>query len=405
MNNYSRRSFLTQSFAGAALGALSAKAVFAQNEGIAGFDQTETDIDKNSVWTAKSDRKIRVGIVGYGACHFGAAFGFQNHPNVEIVAVSDLIPERRDGLAKECRCSKTYDSLEELIRDDSIEAVFCATDAPSHPDHCMKVLNSGKHVASAVPAVWGDLDLAYQLYETVKKNAGLNYMMFETSTFHDAVYATRQLYKAGILGQTIYTEGEYYHYFPTPFDSFRGWRIGLPPQWYCTHSNAYYVCATNGQSFTEVSCFGRKSHIDHLKAENNIYGNPFGTETALLRTSEGGMARMIVSWDTPGWGGETGRNRSENGSYWEDFKPVSDEVAQAAAKLNLKKPALPPGMDPGGHGGAHGYLCNEFVESILEARKPLVNISWALNMTVAGIKSHESALKDGELLKIPQFPF
>jgi hypothetical protein len=32
-----------------------------------------------------------------------------------------------------------------------------------------------------------------------------------------------------------------------------------------------------------------------------------------------------------------------------------------------------------------------------------VNIAWALNMTVAGIVSHASALKDGMLMKIPQF--
>ncbi len=36
-----------------------------------------------------SDRKIRLGIVRYGVCRMGAAFGF----HVEVVAVSDLIPE------------------------------------------------------------------------------------------------------------------------------------------------------------------------------------------------------------------------------------------------------------------------------------------------------------------------
>ncbi|MHC4328806.1 MAG: Gfo/Idh/MocA family protein, partial [Planctomycetota bacterium] len=56
------------------------------------------------VWKPVSERKVRVGIVGYGVCRFGAAFGFQDHPNVEVVAVSDLIPERRQGLMKACRC-------------------------------------------------------------------------------------------------------------------------------------------------------------------------------------------------------------------------------------------------------------------------------------------------------------
>jgi len=62
-------------------------------------------------------------------------------------------------------------------------------------------------------------------------------------------------------------------------------------------------------------------------------------------------------------------------------------------------------VDAGGHGGSHGYLMNEFVMSILENRKPLVDIAWSLNMTVSGIVAHQSALKDGELMKIPQYRF
>jgi hypothetical protein len=69
----------------------------------------------------------------------------------------------------------------------------------------------------------------------------------------------------------------------------------------------------------------------------------------------------------------------------------------------LEKPPLPPTVDPGGHGGSHGYLGNEFVTAILEDRTPLVDISWALNMTVSGIVAHESAMKDGERMKIPQY--
>ncbi len=41
--------------------------------------------------------------------------------------------------------------------------------------------------------------------------------------------------------------------------------------------------------------------------------------------------------------------------------------------------------------------------SILENRKPLVDVAWALNMTVAGIVAHQSALNDGEPMKIPQY--
>ena len=65
--------------------------------------------------------------------------------------------------------------------------------------------------------------------------------------------------------------------------------------------------------------------------------------------------------------------------------------------------ALPPGVEAGGHGGSHGQLMSEFVEALLQERTPLVDIAQSLNMTVSGIVAHESALKDGELLKIPQY--
>jgi predicted dehydrogenase len=362
---------------------------------ISGFERTASGQDTTAVWKPFSDRKIRVGIAGYGVCRFGADFGFQNHPNVEVVAVTDLFPDRCAELAKKCGCSKTYPSLEEMVKDDKIEAVFVATDAPSHAKHVLEALRRGKHVASAVPAVFGSLEDADKLFEAVK-TSGLKYMMFETSCFREDLYAMRTIYDAGGLGKLVYSEGEYFHYMGEPIDSFREWRVGLPPQWYPTHSNAYYIGVT-GERFTEVSCKGMASVVNHLKAENNRYKNPFGTEIALFGTSEGGMARMGVSWDTPGDGGERGRVRGQKGSYYANYEGLEKNLP------DIIRPALPPGVPPGGHGGSHGYLMNEFVSSIIMDRKPLVDIGMALNLTVSGIVAHQSALKDGEWLKIPQY--
>ncbi len=390
-----RRSFIKAiSYGSAALG-LSGSALGQGKKPIPGFENTDRDNKASEGWRPFSDRKIRVGLVGYGYCQFAALFSFQDHPNVEVVAVSDLIPERCDGLSKAVRCDTKYPSLEELVKDRRIEAVFVATDAPSHARHCIEVLKHGKHVASAVPAVFGSLEDADRLFEAVK-SSGLNYMMFETSCFHEDLYAMRQIYKTGSLGPIVYAEGEYYHFMPEPLPSYRGWRVGLPPQWYPTHSNAYYV-GVAGNTFTEVSCMGMPSAVKHLQPASNPYRNPFGSEIALLRTSEGGMARMAVSWDTPGPESEAGRVRGEKGSYYGKYEGLDKKLPPT------KRPPLPPKVDPGFHGGSHGYLMNEFVTSIIQARNPLVNAAWALNLTVAGIVAHQSALKDGELLKIPQY--
>ena len=136
---FSRRTFMNVVAAGAGLMA----AAGADDKPIQGFEETASNTTKKVVWSPISDRKVRVGLVGYGLCKFSAAFGFQDHPNVEVVAVSDLFPDRCAELARVARCEKTYPSLEELVKDPDIEAVFVATDAPSHCRHCIDVLQHG----------------------------------------------------------------------------------------------------------------------------------------------------------------------------------------------------------------------------------------------------------------------
>lgn len=360
----------------------------------AGVASSQPTVEK--AWEPVSDRKVRVGIVGYGVCQFGAAFGFQDHPNVEIVAVSDLIAERRAGLMQACRCDKSYESLEVLVRDPKIEAVFVATDAPNHAKHCIEVLRHGKHVMTAVPAVWGSIEQAEQLLETVRKT-GLKYMMAETSCYRADCHAMRQIYRAGGFGKLVYSEGEYFHFSPTPIPSFNGWRIGAPPLWYPTHSTAYYVGVTGGR-FTCVSCGGFDAGLPANKPGANQYNNPYSDEIALFQTSEGGASRMLMCKGVQGVIVETGRVYGQRGwmqdtSYHGLMKDLPD----------ITPPPLPPGMPAGGHGGSHGPLTNEFITAILEDREPLVNVYEALAMTVPGIVAHQSAIKDGQTLAIPQY--
>jgi predicted dehydrogenase len=354
--------------------------------------------ETTDVWQSKSDRKIRVGIAGYGLCQFGATFFYQNHPNVEVVAATDLDPVRCAALAKEVGAQKTYPSCEEMIKDKSIEAIYIATDAPSHARLAIMALNHDKHVVSAVPAVFGfeAEEDAEALFNAVKRS-GMKYMMNETSTFHEDLYAKRIQYQAGALGKIVYSEGEYYHDFgPSGLTSYNpkngkidnnGWRRGLAPMWYPTHATAYYISVTGGR-LTEVSALGTNGLYPEYELGDNAHKNPFGTEVGLFKTSEGGMSRMAISWDMKDAHGEKGRVYGQ--------KPHDETI-------NGARPALPPGVEPGHHGGSHGQLTNNFIESILLDQKPIVDVSEALNMTLAGVIAHQSALKGGEWMKIPQY--
>ena len=405
MTRVSRRSFLAASAAVASGHALLYAAQ--DKKAILGFDQTTTDVDRTKAWQPFSDRKVRVGLVGHGVCQFGLAFDLQHHPNVELIAVSDLFPDRCADMARKAECEKTYPSLEEMVKDDSIEAIFCATDAPAHAKHAVLCLEHGKHVATAVPAFRGDIDDAERLLECCRKNQGLVYAMFETSAFHDDLYAMEKLFAADVFGRIVYSEGEYCHPHSLgapALGSYKDWRKKGCPMWYPTHATAYYVGVTH-RPFVDVSCQGTP-HFDEAARTPNAIGNIFTSEVGVFRTAEGGLSRMIIC-GSQGEYLEAGRIRGEYAGFNQTF--VGDETGnkryEAAIQngLQIKKYALPAGVEAGGHGGSHGYLGDDFVDAILRGRKPRVDVIDALHMTVPGYYAHVSATKDGETLRIPQY--
>ena len=402
-----RRSFIG---AGSALLAVAGCATAGKDEKkevMQGFDENFAGKLSGTEWKPFSDKKVRVGIAGEGVCNFGSAFAYQTHPNVEVVAVTDLDPVKCKQLQERTKAKKTYPSCEELIKNaaaDKLEALYIATDAPSHARLAIMALEHGLNVASAVPAFFGkdQLELVPKIVEAAKKSGKL-YMMNETTAFRPECVAMRALFEGGALGKHVYTEGEYFHYWgQNGIASYNGWRHGLPPQYYPTHSNGFYTCTTHG-SFTEVSCIGIKSDLPDFKDGKNPHKNPFGSEVALFKTSDGGAARMGVMWDAPGYHGETGRINGSKGSYGTYTSNYEGQEKALAAKIDILKKPLPPGVNAGWHGGSHAYLTDDFIRGILvPGHKVCCGLKTALDTTIGGVYAHMSALKGGETLKIPQ---
>ena len=92
-------------------------------------------------------KKVRIGVVGGG---FGCSFLWHEHPDCEVVAVSDLREERRKRLMDTYKCGKAYNSLEELVKAPDIDAVAVFTDGNLHVQHVLESMSNGKHCISAV---------------------------------------------------------------------------------------------------------------------------------------------------------------------------------------------------------------------------------------------------------------
>lgn len=368
-----------------------------------------------------SDRKLRVGIVGG---RFGATFQFHEHPNCTVAAVSDLRADRRAALMKVYRCTKSYDSLAELLRDPKIEAVFLATPAPDHVAHVVATLKAGKHVLCAVPAAMS-LDECATLRESVRAS-GLTYMMAETSYWQQATITARKFYQEGKFG-TIYTAESMYHHAGLESlwfeDGKPTWRHGLAPMNYPTHCTAHLISVT-GERLTDVSCLGWGDGDPLLK--NNPYNNPFWNETAQFRTNRGHTMQVQVWWKGAHRGGERARLYGDKMSFLYPDPNGLGAVLVRAGKQTEKdsggfERALPafenftipewwatdllpePLRHKSGHEGSHTFITHEFIDSILHQRRPAVDVYEALAYTAPGIVAHQSALKDGERLKVPSF--
>ena len=120
------------------------------------------------------------------------------------------------------------------------------------------------------------------------------------------------------------------------------------------------------------------------------------TIAAVLLVGYGPSAPDISIWEAAGDGNiEAVKQHLANGA------DVNAKDGDGETPLDLTNTEIADLLRE--HGGSHGYLGHEFVMSILENRKPQVDIGQAMNMTGAGVVVHQSAIKDGELMKIPQY--
>ncbi len=367
-------------------------------------------------------KKIRIGVVGGG---FGTSFQWHEHPDCIVQAVSDLREDRRKRLMEVYNCQKAYNSLEELVLAKDIDAVAIFTDGPLHVQHTIEAMKNGKHVISAVPAAWAALEQAELLLDTVKKY-GLTYMMAETGYYQQSTISARKFYQQGKFGSLYYSEAEYQHpgleslYFR---NGKRTWRHGIAPMHYPTHCTSQLI-GVSGERLTEVVCHGWGDDDPILK--DNAYNNPFWNGSAMFRTNRGNAFQVNIWWKGAHRGCERAQWIGDKMSFYapdpngigpviirsgkQTEKDDAGFVREVPNFEHYKQPQwwktdmLPePLRHNSGHEGSHTFLTHEFVDALIYNRRPAVDVYEALAYTVPGIVAHQSALRRGEQLKIPQY--
>jgi len=397
----SRRAFLKQAGSALAAAALASRATIA---------------------LGGETKKIRIGVAGGG---MGAAIPWHEHPNCIVQAVADLREGHRKNLIKQFSPKTVYQSLEEMVRDKDVDAIAVFTDAPLHVQHTELAMRHGKHVISAVPACFGTVEEADWLLDIVKKH-GLTYMLAETSHYQQATISARKFYQEGAFGDLFYCESHYDHPGVDALGTSDGrptWRYGLAPMHYPTHCTSHLVSVT-GERLVEVTCHGWGDDDPILK--DNFYGNPFWAEMAMFKTNRNHGFRVRIAWrgavrgvERAEWIGNkmsfymghpngvgpvvvrSGKQMGKDSAGFAVALPDFEQYQQVKWYMTDLLPA--PMRHDSGHEGSHAFLANEFINALVEGRRPAIDVYEALAYTVPGIVAHQSSLQGGALLKIPQY--
>lgn len=377
-------------------------------------------------------KKLKVAVVGL---RFGGEFPaiYRDHPDVGEVIVCDrdetLLHNYADTFGFENRCT----DYGQLLRSDA-DAIHIVTNIHSHHELTVRALEAGFHTSCTVPMA----TTIEQLREIIlaKQRSGKNYMMMETAVYTYQCLYVQQLLDEGKIGRIQFLRG-------THFQDMEGWPeywMGLPPMHYATHAIAPLLYLSGARP-TEVCCFGSGWMREELKER---YHNPFPVESALFKLSEDGLiaeatrslyhvAREYVEGFTiMGDKASFEWNIEEEAPYLYEFTNDMTNTSLGARGREIRASQvqcpdfahrLPESirkytkehtiLDPdnphlsikqgAGHHGSHPHLIHEFVRSIVEERKPMVDEITAANWTAAGICAHESALLGGERVIIPDF--
>ena len=389
---------------------------------------------------------ISLGLVGLGS--FGSSFArlFKSHPLVDRIGLCDREPERIARFADDpffgdkFKPADAYASLDDICKSD-LDALAIITQPWLHAPQAVQAMEAGKHVYSAVPVISvpdGEemLDWCDKLVEAVRRS-GLYYMLGETTYYRPETMYCRRRAAEGAFGDFVHAEGDYLHAYDSPgcdlrevsrqrrasaagaewdemLEKYRRRGIRSGPMHYPTHSTSGPICVMKAH-MAKVCAWGYRNRTGepYFREGKSDRDGQFSNETAMFHMSNGSTCRIREYREVGYIGYEGFRILGTQGSFRDGL--WIDKAGQTSLAAEQMRDPLPEqvyeafnaagrGRDVyGGHGGSHAYLVHEFVDAIAHDRMPAVNVWEAARYTAPGVMAHKSALKDGEVLEVPDW--
>jgi predicted dehydrogenase len=219
----------------------------------------------------------RIAQVGLGQWGKNLARNFDRL--AELVWLCDVEDERRAEAAQSYPSARVTSSFDDMLADESVEAVVVATPVPTHYELARRALEAGKHVFVEKPPAMRGAEME-ELCDLAEERS-LVLMPGHLLLYHPGVQKLKEIVDSGELGDVLYVYGNRQN-----LGTFR------------TNENALWSLGVHDLS---VLLF----LIDEEPSEVRAHGNAFltgGVEDVVfcyLRFPSGKMAHMHLSWLDP----------------------------------------------------------------------------------------------------------
>jgi predicted dehydrogenase len=147
---------------------------------------------------------VRIGIIGAGGIARSHIMAYQRLPDVEIVAIADIVPGRAETAAQEWHIPQAFNSHQELLALEQIDAVSVCTFNQAHRQPTVDALLAGKHVLVEKPLA-ATLDDAVAMIKTAHQTGKILHTAF-WQRWQPEVQAARRIVQSGALGDLYYAQ-------------------------------------------------------------------------------------------------------------------------------------------------------------------------------------------------------
>jgi predicted dehydrogenase len=146
--------------------------------------------------------QLRYGVVGLGYWGPNLVRVLADSREISVTWLCDLDPDRRDRFSRRYPSVRVTEHFDELLSDESLDAVVVATPVYTHVELCTRALLAGKHVFVEKPLATSS-DRADELIR-LSEIQGRVLMCGHTFVYSPAVMAIKQMLAANALGDVYF---------------------------------------------------------------------------------------------------------------------------------------------------------------------------------------------------------